>query len=246
MEKLLFGRQKEMLDYGRRLFVVVVLAIFIGLLFLGASVGKANGFGEQEWMWPAAGEISDHFGTRAGKHKGVDIAGGENDDVYTVSDGIVSKSYYSDTYGNVVFIEHSFEGYETVYAHLNERIVHEGEVVKRGQIIGKMGNTGRSSGVHLHFEVHRDKWTAGKENALNPIAVFDEMENQIVQVSAQKQDVMHIQTETVQKHIVRKGETLLSIGEYYGVPMEMLLTLNNISDPNLIYEGQVIQVKVSS
>lgn len=246
-----------MLDYGRRFLVVIVIATFIGLLFIGVSNSKASGYlsdaNEQSWVWPAAGDISDHFGTRAGKHKGIDIAGDYNSDIYVVSDGIVSKSYYSDSYGHVVFVEHPLEGYETVYAHLNERMVNEGENVKKGQVIGKMGNTGRSSGVHLHFEVHRYKWTVEKENALNPITVFNEMyqEDQIVQVSANKQEErqqlegeLAIQTDvTEHSHIVKEGETLWSIGEYYGISMETLVSLNEISDPNLIFVGQVIQLK---
>lgn len=247
-----------MLDYGRRFLVVIVIATFIGLLFIGASNSKASGFlfdaSEQSWVWPAAGDISDYFGTRSGKHKGIDIAGDHNSDIYVASDGIVSKSYYSDSYGHVVFVEHPSEGYETVYAHLNERMVNEGETVKKGQVIGKMGNTGRSSGVHLHFEVHRYKWTVEKENALNPITVFNEMheENQIVQVSAHKHEDIHklefddglaIQSEvSEQNHIVKKGETLWSIGEYYGISMETLLALNEINDPNMIFVGQVIQL----
>lgn len=247
-----------MLDYGRRFLVVIVIAAFIGLLFIGASNSKASGLmsnaAEQNWVWPAAGDISDHFGTRAGKHKGIDIAGDNNSDIYVVSDGNVSKSYYSDTYGHVVFVEHPLEGYETVYAHLNERMVNEGEVVKKGQVIGKMGNTGRSSGVHLHFEVHRYKWTVEKENALNPMTVFNEMQqdNHIVQVSVHKQEAIQPEFEegqaiqpdvSEQNHIVKEGETLLSIGEYYGVSMKTLLSLNEISDPNMLFVGQVIHIK---
>ena len=247
-----------MLDYGRRFLVVIVIAAFIGLLFIGASNGKASGFisnaADESWVWPAAGDISDHFGTRAGKHKGIDIAGNHNSDIYVVSDGFVRKSYYSDSYGQVVFVEHPLEGYETVYAHMNERRVNEGENVEKGQVIGKMGNTGRSSGVHLHFEVHRYEWTVEKENALNPITVFNEkqQDNQIVQVSVHKHEAIQqefeagqaIQSDALeQNHIVKEGETLWSIGEYYGVSIETLLSLNELSDPNKIFVGQVIHIK---
>ncbi|MBD3110354.1 peptidoglycan DD-metalloendopeptidase family protein [Bacillus sp. AGMB 02131] len=231
-----------MLDYGRRLLVVAVLALFISLLFIGAATSRADSLNEQEWIWPTTGEISDYFGTRAGKHKGIDIAGSEDADVHAVSDGVVSKSYYSDSYGNVVFVEHPLEGYETVYAHLNERTVREGEYVEKGQIIGKMGNTGRSSGVHLHFEVHQSEWTAEKENALDPLIVFADMKKETIEVSAHEQN--HIAAEQ-QKHIVKKGETLWSISDHYGVPVKTLLVLNNISDPSRIFEGQVIQIKTN-
>ena len=70
-------------------------------------------------MWPSDGVITDLFGTRQGHHKGIDIAAPLGSHVYAVENGIVSKSYYSDTYGNVVFIKHDNQ-IETVYAHLKE------------------------------------------------------------------------------------------------------------------------------
>jgi len=244
-----------MLDYGKRVLIVIAIAACIGLLFMGASSSKANGVPlnkfNQQWIWPATGEISDHFGTRDGKHKGVDIAGSSDSDIYVVSDGIVSKSYYSNSYGHVIFVDHQMEGFETVYAHLNERNVTEGETVKKGQVIGKMGNTGHSRGVHLHFEVHRHKWTAEKENAINPLAVFEQMrqKDEIVEVSVHQHHVQMQQEndKTVSSegrtHIVQQGETLWEIGEYYGVSLEAIQAINQISDPDLIFAGQIILIE---
>ncbi|WP_244404819.1 M23 family metallopeptidase [Saccharococcus caldoxylosilyticus] len=81
--------------------------------------------------------------------------------VVAAASGTVSKSYYSDSYGNVVFIRHTINGtqYETVYAHLRSRAVSEGQTVSQGQFIGYMGNTGESFGQHLHFEIHKPYWT---------------------------------------------------------------------------------------
>lgn len=166
-----------MVDYGRRFLIVLIIAVCIGLMFMGGKVSKAAEISVNQipanWIWPAEGAVSDHFGTRGGAHKGVDIAGSLHTDVLAVSDGVISKSYYSDSYGHVVFIRHPEEGFETVYAHLNRRLVQEGEKVKQGQIIGEMGNTGRSRGVHLHFEVHQHSWSAAKENAINPLLVIE-------------------------------------------------------------------------
>lgn len=122
------------------------------------------------FMRPAQGTFTSGFGTRdLGDHKGVDIANGASVPIVAAADGVVSRSYYSDTYGNAIFISHSINGqvYTTVYAHLSERIV-EGGSVQKGQTIGYMGNTGRSFGQHLHFEIHKGPWTLGKENAIDP------------------------------------------------------------------------------
>ena len=72
-----------------------------------------------------------------------------------------------------MFIKHD-NNLETVYAHLNKRNVKEGQVVKQGEIIGLMGNTGDSSGVHLHFEIHKEKWTYEKDNAVDPVLALGE------------------------------------------------------------------------
>ncbi|MCM3665332.1 peptidoglycan DD-metalloendopeptidase family protein [Mesobacillus subterraneus] len=166
-----------MQDYIKRLLIVGLMALCISLLFLGGKHSQAEMLDiadlTSHWVWPAEGVITDLYGTRHGHHKGLDIAGEFKTPVHTVDKGVVTKSYYSGSYGHVVFIKHE-NNLETVYAHLNKRNVKEGQVVKQGDIIGLMGNTGDSSGVHLHFEVHKEKWTYGKENALDPVATLGE------------------------------------------------------------------------
>ncbi|WP_083256030.1 murein hydrolase activator EnvC family protein [Domibacillus iocasae] len=122
------------------------------------------------FMRPAQGTFTSGFGQRSlGDHKGIDIANSASVPIVAAADGVVSRSYYSDTYGNAIFISHSINGqvYTTVYGHLSERVVNSGSVSK-GQTIGYMGNTGRSYGQHLHFEIHKGPWTLGKENAVDP------------------------------------------------------------------------------
>ncbi|KMY55460.1 peptidase M23 [Bacillus sp. FJAT-27231] len=119
---------------------------------------------------PAQGHISSEFGLRSlGDHKGIDIANSVSVPIVAAADGQVIRSYYSSSYGNCILISHSINGkiVTTVYAHMSERVVQGGSVSK-GQIIGYMGNTGRSFGQHLHFEVHEGPWTLSKENAVNP------------------------------------------------------------------------------
>lgn len=87
-------------------------------------------------------------------HEGMDFTAPVGTDVYASADGVVasiSKEYTG--YGNSIRINHGF-GYTTLYAHLSAFKVKEGEVVKRGDIIGYVGNTGKSTGPHLHYEVH--------------------------------------------------------------------------------------------
>lgn len=124
---------------------------------------------------PANGTFTSGFGGRWGAtHFGVDIANrAANVPVVAAADGVVIRSYYSSSYGNVVFIAHSINGqsYTTVSAHMETRFVSSGAVVKKGQQIGIMGNTGDSTGKHLHFELHRGQWNASKSNAINPVGI---------------------------------------------------------------------------
>ncbi len=89
---------------------------------------------------------------RWNNHDGLDFTAPSGTPVYATGDGIITASYRSSTYGNVLFINHGY-GYQTRYAHLTKYIVDRGESVKRGQVIGYVGNTGRSQAPHLHYEV---------------------------------------------------------------------------------------------
>lgn len=123
---------------------------------------------------PTSGVLTSGFGSRWGaNHFGVDIAQKGTVPVVSAADGVVMNSYYSSSYGNVVFISHSIEGqiYTTVYAHMSSRSVSAGQSVSKGQQIGYQGNTGQSFGQHLHFELHKGSWNSGKTNAINPIGI---------------------------------------------------------------------------
>ncbi len=98
-------------------------------------------------------------------HKGMDFAASKGTPIYASGNGKVIKAYRSDTYGNVVYIDHGY-GYETVYAHMSKIKTKKGAKVKRGELIGYVGNTGRSSGPHLHYEVHKNGKT------VNPIYYY--------------------------------------------------------------------------
>ncbi len=99
---------------------------------------------------------SSGFGTRSGRqHRGIDMAGDRGDPIYATADGNVTFSGTQSGFGNLVVITHA-NGFQTYYAHLNRRRVTVGTTVARGDRIGDMGTTGRSSGVHLHYEIRTD------------------------------------------------------------------------------------------
>lgn len=126
------------------------------------------------WTKPAQGYLSSDFGSRdLGNHKGIDIAASGTVPIVAAADGVVIRSYYSTSYGNCIFISHSINGqiYTTVYAHMRNLMASEGQVVSKGQQIGIMGNTGRSYGQHLHFELHKGEWNISKSNAINPVGI---------------------------------------------------------------------------
>ncbi len=101
------------------------------------------------------GVRSDPFRTRAAFHAGVDLAGPVGTPIYATADGVVGRSEYSGAYGNLVEINHG-QGIQTRYAHLSRGIARPGQRVRRGDLIGLMGSTGRSTGSHLHYEVRID------------------------------------------------------------------------------------------
>ena len=114
------------------------------------------------------GWVSSSFGYRSSPisghkqfHKGIDIPGRKNQDVFAVADGVVSRSEKSGHYGWVIEINHG-DGYTTVYAHNNKNVVKAGDAVEKGEVIAKLGSSGRSTGPHVHFEVKKN----GK--AINP------------------------------------------------------------------------------
>ena len=111
-------------------------------------------------IWPAKGWLSSRFGYRkspfTGKrefHKGLDISARMGAPIIASADGTVSFSGWDRGYGRVVVIKHGY-GLKTRYAHLKKSLVKKGQHVKRGETIGLVGNSGRTTGSHLHYEVH--------------------------------------------------------------------------------------------
>ena len=104
------------------------------------------------WMSSKYGKRLDPFSGKSAWHAGVDFAGKEKSDVISVAGGVVTHAAKRYGYGLMVEITHG-DGYVTRYGHHSEILVALGDIVKRGQVIGKMGSSGRSTGPHVHFEV---------------------------------------------------------------------------------------------
>lgn len=105
------------------------------------------------FVWPTAGQISQGF---SWYHRGIDIANRAAPDILAADSGTVTISGWPDNggYGMRVIIDHG-NGFQTLYAHLQATYVQVGQTVARGDAIGKMGSTGRSTGTHLHFEIRQ-------------------------------------------------------------------------------------------
>jgi murein DD-endopeptidase MepM/ murein hydrolase activator NlpD len=120
-------------------------------------------------VWPVHGAVNSGFGIRADPftgqsayHDGVDISTARSEPVLATADGIVLRSGWAGEYGKAIEIAHGAR-YTTLYGHLEETLVAEGQQVHRGDRVGLVGSTGRSTAPHLHYEVHVDG------RAVNPL-----------------------------------------------------------------------------
>jgi murein DD-endopeptidase MepM/ murein hydrolase activator NlpD len=110
-------------------------------------------------IWPAHGWLTGTFGGRSdpftgepGFHQGIDISTDKGNPVFATADGTVESAAYTGDYGNLIVLKHDF-GLATRYGHLSKFNVKPGESVRRGDVIGYIGSTGRSTGAHLHYEI---------------------------------------------------------------------------------------------
>ncbi len=131
------------------------LSILESMMLYGELQEKALPTGrpiKKGWMSSFYGMRNDPFSGKRDFHKGVDFAGKMGADVISVATGVVTWSGKRYGYGNMVEIDHG-NGYATRYAHNSENLVKLGDKIKKGQLIAKMGSSGRSTGPHVHFEV---------------------------------------------------------------------------------------------
>jgi murein DD-endopeptidase MepM/ murein hydrolase activator NlpD len=109
--------------------------------------------------WPVMGRLGDGFGTRhdpfsgeGAMHTGIDIATTYGTPVKVTADGIIRHASWYSGYGQCVIVDHG-NGYQTLYGHLSKIDVMEGQEIRQGEPVGRVGSTGRSTGSHLHYEV---------------------------------------------------------------------------------------------
>ena len=110
---------------------------------------------QKGWMSSRYGYRTDPFHGRRSWHNGVDFAGKDGANVIAVASGVVTWTGKKQGYGQMVELDHG-EGYITRYAHNKKNLVNVGDAVKKGEVIGLMGSSGRSTGPHVHFEVYKN------------------------------------------------------------------------------------------
>ncbi len=192
-------------------------------------------------------KITDIFGYRPNRrrvHQGLDIKVQTGDTIYAAFDGKVRiTSYQRRGYGYYVVIRHN-NGIETLYAHLSKRLVDVNQNVKAGDPIGLGGNTGRSSGAHLHFE------TIFMGKSIDPALMFDFKNQKMTGDSYmyRKPGSKYVENGKVKiagpepkYHKVKSGDTVERIARKYGVSQRRIFELNGLNSKSIIRPGQSLR-----
>lgn len=190
------------------------------------------------YVHPFAGAVTSNFGKRNPRyHYGIDIKLRTGDTVYNAFEGVVRIARYSPTYGNVVVVRHT-NGLETLYAHLSKITAKTGTKLQAGDMVGLGGNTGRSTGSHLHFEVRY------KGEPINPNDIID------FEAGTVKTDVLALNQEhfaylkdirAAKYHTVRRGDCLGKIARRYGTTVSRICKLNGIRSSTILRPGRKIR-----
>lgn len=217
------------------------------------SVGRGIRFdlchSECDFVYPAAGDLTSPFGPRWGRmHYGLDIDLETGDQVSAAFEGMVRISQYHATYGNVIVIRHN-NGLETLYAHLSQRKVKPGDHVEAGDLIGLGGNTGRSYGAHLHFEIRY------MGEAIDPNLVIDPAKKSLRDwefvLHTSHFDYAKIDPKALEArkggskkyYTVRKGDTLTAIARKNKTTVSALCKLNKIKQSSTLRPGQKLRFR---
>ena len=186
--------------------------------------------------------VTSRFGTRGGRfHYGADLELDVGDSIFAVWDGIVRiTSFDARGYGYYVLVRH-YNGLETLYGHLSNINTDVGQLVKAGDLVGFGGNTGRSSGPHLHFEVRY------QGNAIDPTQIFNFPASTILAdefiVAPDKFDYVTRAARKVLYHRTRSGDTMYSVASRYGLTVTALARLNGMSARTRLRSGRRLRIK---
>jgi murein DD-endopeptidase MepM/ murein hydrolase activator NlpD len=195
-----------------------------------------------DFMMPCPGHLTSPFGPRRGRmHYGLDLKLETGDPVISAFPGVVRISKYNKSYGHVVVVRHH-NGLETLYAHLSKRLVEPGHIVEAGDTLGKGGNTGRSYGSHLHFEVRfldqpiDPSLIVDVENGTLKAKTFDIHKATFATMAAAK-----AQLGARKYHVVRSGDTLSAIARRYRTSVSAICRINGISQRSVLRLGQRVR-----
>ena len=194
----------------------------------------------KEHCIPVLGHVTSAYGWRWGRmHKGIDLKLYVGDTVRAAFTGKISTTaYQARGYGYYVKIRH-INGLETVYGHLSRILVKPNQVVKAGDPIALGGNTGRSTGPHLHFETKLMGMT------INPAEIFD-FKNQVAHTDTYmfyKKKQQNSAVNSYATHRIKSGESLSSIAKKYRTTVSQLCRLNGIKSNKILRIGSVIRVR---
>jgi len=194
----------------------------------------------KEHCIPVPGHVTSAYGWRWGRmHKGIDLKLYVGDTVRAAFTGKISTTaYQARVYGYYVKIRH-INGLETVYGHLSRILVKPNQVVKAGDPIALGGNTGRSTGPHLHFETKLMGMT------INPAEIFD-FKNQVAHTDTYmfyKKKQQNSAVNSYATHRIKSGESLSTIARKYRTTVTQLCRLNGIKSNKILRVGSVIRVR---
>lgn len=187
---------------------------------------------------PFIGRKTSDFGARRYRHHyGVDIKVYVGDPISSAFEGVVRVAHYDRDYGKVVVVRHT-NGLETLYAHLSELKVREGDWIEAGDIVGLGGNTGRSTGSHLHFEVRY------KGEPINPNDIIDWETGTLLSdnLLLNKQHFAYLkEIRKIKYHTIRSGDTLSGIARKHGTTVSALCKLNGIRSNTTLRVGRTLR-----
>lgn len=216
----------------------------------------------KSYHYPFKGRVTSKYGPRRRRiHQGTDIDLETGDPVYATFDGRVRvTTYVRGGYGNLVILRHD-NGLETYYGHLSEISVKPNEWVTAGQVIGKGGNTGRSTGSHLHFEMRYKGQTFDPERLIDfstgtlrretfllkrtyfsPYSRFTQDFEEEIQ-SDEEDKRIAAEAAAIKYHIVKRGDTLGRIAINNHTTVTKLCQLNGIKKTSVLRIGQRIRVR---